>query len=741
MATASPAAPDLKAVAASYNDGLRWLVLCVVTDPSLQAESSVTQFRQKMASLNDQVKDIRSRSAEIQKVKEEFERLLKELKMRNADVRVAKSKLDAFSQEVGEAAFRECLAGRLTEFPALQTRRNIQQQIDALSQDKVQVDQAAHTGFAGKVKAVAHSTALSGRILLQKQKVASADRSLGSAVLETQQDEQVLATGAIDVLSNVREARKAIADCEENHTLTKRQLDDCRLHAVTLGIDEADSSHFDGEYKKCVERLLDLECKKLSARWEFGQSLLSSPPEPLPEHLRNLAVEMSRIASEHPEACRKSTVDKATLIADLKEQVSLLHEEAGEVIFEKGLFKDTLSEEFNKVAAASEQGRTSELRQLGKAGFAKQNEMMDLNEFTRTVSSELNAIELTIKELRGKALVGTDGKAPPNTGKVARAVASALSSLIATATYKRLPPSLPSTSVAPAVPCQAAELAVPDETPTVTPHVPMAASEELSLPATATSDPQIDAQHCHELKSNGWTTAMSDLQLAAHQSLCLGRDEVPAGPLSEKSTTAASEPTQSPGHRFRNQSQPRRKNTAASELKRSLGQPETRTHWNDAPKAPRTNIVQETPYQLNANHELARQEELVKRRREEEEQAKVRDRELSCKAEAVGESDAEAKRRSERVIKILKVAGNGALFVGKGAVAVAVIGAGAVVLGVAAVAAVAVAAATAGSSGAGSTKTCSRCGMAVPMAATQCPYCGNNENSIGTRWKNGDSCA
>ena len=409
MTTASPAPPDLKAVAASYNDGLRWLVLCVVTDPSLQAESSVTQFRQKMASLNDQVEEVRCRSAEIQKAKEEFERLLKELKKRNAEVKTAKSNLEALSQKVGEAAFREFLAGRLTEFPALQTRRDIQQQIDALSKEKVQVDQAAQTGFADKVKTVAHSTTLSGRILLQKQKVASADRSLGSAVLETQQDEQVLATDAIDVLSKVREARKAIADGEENHTLTKRQMDDCRSHAVTLGVVETDSSHFDGEYKKCVERLLDLECKKLSARWEFGQSLLSSPPEALPEHLRQLTVEMSRIASEHPEACNQPP----TVIADLKEQVSLLHEKVGTVIFEKGLFKDTLSEEFSKVTAATKQDRGSELRQLGKAACDKHSEKMVSDESTQTIFSELKAIELTIKELSGKTLVGTDGKAAP----------------------------------------------------------------------------------------------------------------------------------------------------------------------------------------------------------------------------------------------------------------------------------------------------------------------------------------
>ncbi len=308
MTTASPVAPDLKQVTARYRDGLQRLIHTVTTSPDLQNESSVSQFRQKTASLDDQIKKVRSRCAEIVTTKEKFQRLQRELQKHLTDVNSAKANLEALSQKVGEAAFREFLTGRLTEFPALQTRREIQRQIDELSQEKSQVDQTANAGFTDKAKQFAHSTALSGRVLLLKQKVASADKALGSAVLELKREEQVLAQEAIDIRAKVREARKAIADCEDKHTVAERHLDDCRSHAVKLGIVEVDVAHFDAEYKKCAESVLALESDRLSARWDFGQTLLSSTPEPFPQDLRQLALELNQLASKYPEECTKSAV-------------------------------------------------------------------------------------------------------------------------------------------------------------------------------------------------------------------------------------------------------------------------------------------------------------------------------------------------------------------------------------------------------------------------------------------------
>jgi Skp family chaperone for outer membrane proteins len=412
MTTATRVAPDLKQVAAQYRDGLRRLILAIADYPNLQNES-VSQFRQKSASLNDQVQMIRSRCGEIQNSKAEFQRLQNELQKRSAEANTAKRNLEALSQRVGEAAFRESLAGRLPEFPALQTRRDLQHRIDELSQEKFQVDQATHAAFTDKAKQVAQTTALSGRVLLLKQKVASADKALGSAVLELKQEETILDHEAI--LTNVMEARQAIAECEENLTVAKRHLDDCRSHAVAIGISEVDDAHFDAEYKKDAEGLLALECDRLSARWEFGQALISTPPDALPDHLRQLTVDLSRLASEYPEACQQSTVDKATLVADLKEQVSLLHEKAGTIIFKNGLFSDTLSAEASKVADATEQERTALLRKLGKAAFGQPNPMIALKDEPTILAifTEVSAITLTIKEIAGEALIGTDGKAPP----------------------------------------------------------------------------------------------------------------------------------------------------------------------------------------------------------------------------------------------------------------------------------------------------------------------------------------
>lgn len=400
-----PAEVDYKAIKAQFDDGMRRLIHLALSSPELANEPAIVEFRKKTAEFDKRVTEIKARSADILATKERFQQLTLARDKQLSNLQNAEKTLQALSQQVGEAAFKECLAGRLVEFPALQSRKDIQQQIDDLVKRKADLDHSEKLGFADKTKKLAESTILAGRITLLKQKIASADKTLGGAVIETHREEEILATNAADLLSKVCAARTAIYEQASKLKDADRQLEECRKHAESIGVTNTATSafdvfEFDLACKRSTQHIEKIEYERQLARKTCGQAVQTRSHD-APSQISLLAAELCHLQSICPEVGKAPSFDKTFLVNELKEQLSLLFEIAGNRIFADRANKERFSREFGTIVLAKGEQRAAALRQL--AEVAIENDKGDITALKETVGdfvcAEIESVKKSLEDI------------------------------------------------------------------------------------------------------------------------------------------------------------------------------------------------------------------------------------------------------------------------------------------------------------------------------------------------------
>lgn len=400
-----PAEVDYKAIKAQFDDGMRRLIHLALSSPELANEPAIVEFRKKTAEFDKRVTEIKARSADILATKERFQQLTLARDKQLSNLQNAEKTLQALSQQVGEAAFKECLAGRLVEFPALQSRKDIQQQIDDLVKRKADLDHSEKLGFADKTKKLAESTILAGRITLLKQKIASADKTLGGAVIETHREEEILATNAADLLSKVCAARTAIYEQASKLKDADRQLEECRKHAESIGVTNTATSafdvfEFDLACKRSTQHIEKIEYERQLARKTCGQAVQTRSHD-APSQISLLAAELCHLQSICPEVGKAPSFDKTFLVNELKEQLSLLFEIAGNRIFEDHANKERFSREFGAIVLAKGEQRAAALRQL--AEVAIENNKGSITALKETVGdfvcAEIESVKKSLEDI------------------------------------------------------------------------------------------------------------------------------------------------------------------------------------------------------------------------------------------------------------------------------------------------------------------------------------------------------